>query len=338
MLGCNDFTVAAGLWYTCGWHLSNTIRCIGLNAMSLSGYVIEGRAHLLARILLLFDLLLGLGLYLSGAPLVTLLGPAGALVFLVPYLRYVKRGPAMLTFIALALWAGLLALAPLVLGARGLALWVLFPLIPACAGFVLARRSLLWQMAAITAGILAFGTFLLLQSEQTLTFDVTALVVLAGSGLAGIPLSAWLMARALRPEPDSRDYLAQPIPVARGVVVVPFNWVVGAVQVESLKLELHDLKRQHMPRWVVLDLAPAGEIGRHDLNAIDRAAEEITTASCTIVIARPPVDAISHLDLAHPVIGRVERFATVTQAVEAGLRRMGWTQQSEQGRRVVTTM
>jgi hypothetical protein len=305
--------------------------------MSLSGYVIEGRAHLLARILLLFDLLLGLGLYLSGAPLVTLLGPAVALVFLVPYLRYVKRSPALLTFFTLALWAALLALAPLVLGARGLALWVLFPLIPACAGFVLARRSLLRQMAIITTGILAFGVFLLLQSEQTLTFDVTAVVVLAGSSLAGILLSAWLMARALRPEPDSRDYLAQPITVVRGVMVVPFNWVVGGIQVESLKMELNDLKRQQAPRWVVLDLAPAGEIGRHDLNAIDRAAEDVSSYVCTIVIARPPVDAIGHLDLAHPVIGRIERFATVAQAVEAGLRRLGWTQQSEQGRRIVTT-
>ena len=88
----------------------------------------------------------------------------------------------------------------------------------------------------------------------------------------------------------------------------------------------------------MLDLAPAGEMGRHDLNAVERAAEEVNTAQCTVVIARPPVDAIGHLDLAQPVVGRIERFATVAQAVEAGLRRLGWTQGGEQGRRVVTTV
>jgi hypothetical protein len=305
--------------------------------MSVSGYVVEGRAHLLARIKVLFDLLLALGLYLSGAPLVLLLAPAIDLLLLIPYLRFVKRSPALLTFATLALSAALLALAPLVLGARGLALWVLFPLIPASAGFVLARRALLWQMAVITASLLAFGVFLVLQSQQTLIFDPVAVGVLAGASLAGILLLAWLMGRVLKSESRSRDMLGQPITVVRGVMVVPFNWVVGGVQVESLRLELDELKRQYTPRWIVLDLAPAGEMGRHDLNAVERATEEISTSHCTVVIARSPVDAISHLDLAQPVIGRVERFATVAQAVEAGLRRLGWTQQSEQGRRVVTT-
>ncbi len=305
--------------------------------MSLSGYVVEGRAHLLARIKVLFDLMLGLGLYLSGAPLPLLLAPAIDLVLLIPYLRYVRRSPALLTFITLAISAGLLAAAPLALGARGLALWVLFPLIPACAGFVLVRRSLLWQMAIITAGVLAFGVFLLLQAEQGLTFDPVAVAVLAGASLAGILLLTWFMTRALRPESGSRDMLGQPITVVRGVLVTPFNWVVGGVQTEKLRQELTDLKSLHTPRWIVLDLAPAGEIGRHDLNAVERAAEEVNTSHCTVVIARPPVDAIGHLDLAQPVVGRIERFATVAQAVEAGLRRLGWMQQSDQGRRVVTT-
>ncbi len=305
--------------------------------MSLPGYVIEGRAHLLARIKLLFDLLLALGLYLSGAPLLLLLAPAIDLLLLIPYLRYVKRSPALLTFITLALSASLLALAPLVSGARGLALWVLFPIVPAGAGFVLARRALLWQMTIITAGVLAFGVFLLLQSQQTLTFDPVAIAVLAGASLAGILLLAWFMARVLRPESGSRDALGQPITVVRGVMVAPLNWVVGGLHMESLRLELNDLKRQYNPRWIVLDLAPAGEIGRHDLHTVERAAEEVSASHCTVVIARPPVDAIGHLDLAQPVVGRVERFATVAQAVEAGLRRLGWTQQGEQGRRVVTT-
>jgi hypothetical protein len=305
--------------------------------MALSGYIIEGRANLLARILLLFDLLLGLGLYLSGAPLLTLLGPALALLLLIPYLYYVKRSPALLTFVMLGLWAGLLALAPLVLGARGLALWMLFPLIPAGASFVLARRSLLWQMAIITAGVLAFGVFLLLRTDLTLAFDRVAVGVLAGAGLASLVVLAWLIARVLQPEAGGRDVLGQPVTVVRGVMVAPLNWVVGGVQMERLRLELDQIKREQSPRWIVLDVAPGGEIGRYDLSAIERAAEAVSAPHCTVVIARPPVDAIGHLDLAQPVVGRIERFATVPQAVEAGLRRLGWTQQSEQGRRVVTT-
>jgi hypothetical protein len=305
--------------------------------MSLPSYVVEGRAHLLARIKIVFDLLLGMGLYLSDAPLVLLLAPAIDLLLLLPYLRYVKRSPALLTFGTLAISASLLALAPLVSGARGLTLWVLFPLVPAGAGYVLARRPLLWQMASITAGMLAFGVFLLLQSQQTVNFDPATIALLAGASLASILLLAWFMAQVLRPEAGSRDVLGRPIAVVRGVMAVPLNWIVGGVQVESLRLELEDLKRQHNPRWIVLDLAPAGEIGRHDLNAVERAAEEVSTIHCTVVIARPPVDAIGHLDLAQPAVGRIERFATVAQAVEAGLRRLGWTQGSEQGKRIVTT-
>lgn len=305
--------------------------------MSPSGYVIEGRAHLLARIKLVFDLLLALGLYLSDAPLILLLAPAIDLLLLVPYLRYVKRSPAVLTFAVLALWAVLLALAPLALGAWGLALWTLFPLIPASAGFVLGRRPLLWQMTIITAGVLALGIFLLLQAGAVVAFDRIDLAVLAVVALASTLLVAWLMARVLQAESDNRDMLGQPVAVVRGILVTPLNWVVGGVQVERLRQELDVLKRTHNPRWIVLDMAPASQISRHDLHAAERAAEEASTPPCTIVIARPPVDAIGHLDVAQPAVGRVERFATVAQAVEAGMRRLGWVQQTDQARRIVTT-
>lgn len=305
--------------------------------MPVSGYVVESRAHLLARIKVVFDLLLGAGLYLSGAPLFLLLAPALDLLLLVPYLRFVKRSPALLTFATVAISAGLLALAPLVLGAQGLALWALFPLAPAAAGFVLSRRPLLWQMALITAVVLAIGVVLLLQAGQPVSFDRAALLILAAAVLASILLVAWFMARVLRQESGSRDALGAPLTVVRGLMVVPLNWVVGGIQAEALRLELHDLRRQHNPRWVVLDMGPAGEIGRHDMNAVERAAEAVSNSHCVVVIARPPVDAIGHLDLAQPVVGRIERFATLPQAVEAGLRRLGWGQQGDLPKRVVTT-
>ncbi len=54
-----------------------------------------------------------------------------------------------------------------------------------------------------------------------------------------------------------------------------------------------------------LDMAAAGEIGRHDMKAIGRAAEAVNSTHCVVVIARPPVDAIGHLDLAQPAVRRI---------------------------------
>ena len=51
--------------------------------MSLPSYVVAGRANLLARAKLVFDILLGAALYLSGAPLLFLLAPLIDLVLLV---------------------------------------------------------------------------------------------------------------------------------------------------------------------------------------------------------------------------------------------------------------
>jgi hypothetical protein len=304
--------------------------------MSLPSYVVEGRANLLARVKLVFDLLFGIGLYLSGASLLLLLVPVADLLLLVPYLRYVKRKPALLTLGTLTISSGMLALAPFAMGIRGLALWVLFPLLPAAAGFVLGRRLHLWQMAAITTVLVAAATVLLIRLGPALTFDAVALMVLAAATAASIALTGWITARTLRPERGSREILGQPLPVVRGVMVVPFNWVVGGVSSDALRSELSDLKRQYSLRWIVLDLAPAGDLGRQDLQAIEEAALGASSPQCAIVMARPPVDALGHLDFARAVIGRIERFATVPQAVEAGLRRLGWTQATEQPQRVVT--
>lgn len=305
--------------------------------MSLTGFAVEGRANLLARVKLVFDLLLAAALYLRGAPAGLLVIPVLDLIFVAIYLRYVKRSPALLTFLALGLWAGLVALSPLALGSYGLALWVLFPLIPAWAGFVLTRRILLWQMAIITAAIVVVGALLWWQSNASLTFPRNMIAVAATLSLASTLLLAWLMARTSRAEVGSNDLLGEPITVVRGIMVLPLNWVVGGIQSDLLRSELQTLIRQHNPRWIVLDMAPAGDIGRHDLSAIEQAALETNSAQCTVVIARPPVDAIGHLDIAQSQVGRIERFATVAQAMEAGLRRLGWAQQTEQGRRIVTT-
>ena len=306
--------------------------------MSLPSYVVAGRANLLARAKLVFDILLGAALYLSGAPLLFLLAPAIDLVLLVPYLRFVKRRPALLTFGTLTITAVLLALAPFAIQGAGLALWVLFPLVAAGAGFVLGRRKFLWQMAGITTVIVAVAAFQLVRTGEPVTLDLRALGVLAVVTVASIWLTAWIEGRSLQPEANDREILGEPLTVVRGVMIVTFQWAVGGIQADALRLELGDLKRVHSPRWVVLDLGPAGEVGRRDLSAVERAVESISASHCTIVLARLPVDAIGHLDIAQPVVGRVERFATVPQAVEAGLRRLGWAINPEQAQRVVTTI
>ncbi len=304
--------------------------------MSHSSYVVASRANMLARIVLVIDLLIAVAIYISEAPAVWLVAPAVAALLLFPYLRYVSRSPALWTLGMLTLSAALLALAGPLLGATGVALWVLLPLIPASAGFVLGRRKFVHQMVAICLAVLAIASIMLIRNDIDLDLTVRSQALFVGSLAVSLITAAWFASKAVRPDPTATDLLGPPLQVARGVAVVPFNWVVGGVQSEALRVELHTLRRTLSPRWIVLDLAPAGELGRRDLGAVERAVEETSTSHCTVVVARPPVDTLGHLDMAQPVIGRVERFATVPQAVEAGLRRLGWTQDVEQGQRIVT--
>ncbi|MCB0256961.1 MAG: hypothetical protein KDI55_24850 [Anaerolineae bacterium] len=304
--------------------------------MSLSSYVVASRANMLARVVLVIDLLLAVAIYLSDLPPVWLIVPAVDALLLFPYLRYISRSPAMWTVAMLALATGLIALAGPMLGASGVALWVLLPLIPAMAGFVLGRRKFVSQVAAICLAALAIASVMLVRDEVDLTFAIPSQALFAAALVVSLVTAAWFASKAVRPDPTTTDLLGPSSQVAKGVIIVPFNWVVGGIQSETLRLELHALRRTLSPRWIVLDLAPAGELGGRDLSAIERAAEDVSSSHCTVVVARPPVDTLGHLDMAQPVVGRVERFATVPQAVEAGLRRLGWTQDVEQGQRLVT--
>lgn len=304
--------------------------------MSNSSYVVAGRANMLARVNLVIDLLIAVAIYFSDAPAAWLVAPAVAALLLFPYLRYVSRSPALWTVGMLTLSAVLLALAGPLLGATGVALWVLLPLMPASAGFVLGRRKFVRQVAAICLAALAVASMSLVRNEVTLDFTIIDQALFLASLAVSLIAAAWFASKAVRADPTTTDLLGPPLQVAKGVAVVPFNWVVGGVQSDTLRLELHRLSRTLSPRWIVLDLAPAGELGRRDLSAIERAAEETSSSHCTVVVARSPVDTLGHLDMAQPMVGRVERFATVPQAVEAGLRRLGWTQDVEQGQRIVT--
>jgi len=106
---------------------------------------------------------------LAGADRRWIVLPAADLLFLVVYIRFVRREPVVLTIVALTLSAVLLALAPLAVGATGLALWVFYPLLPLAAGFVLGQRRFLWWMAAICSGVAGLGAALLLR-DQTASF------------------------------------------------------------------------------------------------------------------------------------------------------------------------
>jgi len=301
------------------------------------GYLVESRAHLLGRVKVIFDLLLLAGLVATAASRQFWPIPLLDLLLVMVYLRYVRQMPALLTFLALMSWALLLAMAPAALGVYGVGVWALFPLIPAWAAFVLTRRLLVQQIALATAVVMAAGLAFWARTELVVSFTPPAVLTAGVITLLGIATLTWVLLRLLRPDSGTRDLLGTPVTVVRGIVIVPFNWVVGGVQVDSLRSELKELQQQHNARWMVLDLAPGGNIGRHDLVAIEQAANDFSNGQCTVVMARPPVDAIGHLDLAQPMVRRTERFATVAQAAEAGLRRLGWTQQADQARRLVTT-
>jgi len=292
---------------------------------------------LLGRSKVLFDLLLLAGLVATAAPRQFWPIPVLDLLLVLVYLRYVGQKPALLTTLALLSWALLLAMAPVALRSYGVGVWALFPLIPAWAAFVLTRRLLLRQIALATVVVMAIGLTFWARTALVISFTPLSVLVAGLITAAGIALLTWLLLRLLRSDSGARDLLAPPVAVVRGILIAPLNWVVGGVQADSLRRELQELQQQHNARWIVLDLAPGGSMSRHDLLAIEQAAGEFSNGQCTVVIARPPVDAIGHLDVAQPVVGRTERFATVAQASEAGLRRLGWTQGGDQARRLVTT-
>jgi hypothetical protein len=303
--------------------------------MSFSSYVVASRAPMLARLLLILDLLLAAALYVSDAPATYLIAPAAAAILLAPYLRYVARSPVALTIGMLGLTALMLGWAGLALNG-GVVLWVLLPLLPAGAGFTLGRRRSVWHVAIVCLAAMAIAVLLLIRGQAGNTIDLRSLGTFLAALTACILLASWFAARAVRPDPTAADVLAAPLQVAKGILIVPLNWASRGIQAEVMRLELNNVRRTLAPRWIVLDLGTAGELSPRDLNAIERAAGDVTSSHCTVVLARPPVDALGHLDMAQPAINRIERFATVPQAVEAGLRRLGWTQEAEQGQRIVT--
>lgn len=295
------------------------------------------RAKNLARLKLIFDLLLGIALFLNDAPLPLLVAVGVDILFLWPYLRFVRSSPALTTIVTLTFSSLLVSLAPFGLGAPGVALWALAPLVPLGAAYVLGRRRQVWQTAAIISVTLAAAAILLLRSGQPIALELAGIAALWVSLVFSVWGVSWLADHAFGAETRHQTFLGEPITVVRTVIIVPFQWVVGGVRAEALRLELHDIRQRLSPRWIILDLATAGELGRHDLSAIEHAAAASSSAHCAVVLARAPVDALGHLDFAQPIVGRVERFATVPQAVEAGLRRLGWVQNPEQAQRLITT-
>ncbi|MDW8317616.1 MAG: hypothetical protein RMN53_07230 [Anaerolineae bacterium] len=305
--------------------------------MSLSRTAIGQRAAVLVRGKLVLDAGLAALLVLTQGPQPALAVVALDALSLLAYGRAVVRWPALATLVTLTASALLLSLAPLALGALGLALWTLIPLIPPAAGYVLGRPRQAWQAAGLAALALALAVGLLWREGQPLTLAPWHVVAL-GAGLAVSLLGvSWLVGHAFGADQQPGGLLGEPLAVVRGVLVAPLLPTVAAIGEEALQAELRALIRSQAPRWVVLDLAGADTLSGHDLAAVEHAAVANTSAQCTVVLARPPLDAVSHLDVAQPLIGRAERFATVPQAVEAGLRRLGWTQATEQGQRVVTT-
>ncbi len=308
--------------------------------MTLSHTAVAQRARLVARAQLVVDLLLAIAFFLRDAPWPLLAAVGVDVLLLWPYLRLLARAPATFTLVKLTVTAALLALVPYVLGGVGLAAWVLLPLAPLSAVYVLGRRRQMWQMAGIVTAIVA-AILLLVRGQVTTSSAVTSLgwpgsVALALAVVVAVWCAGWLGSHVSAADDRRQALLGEPLTVVRHVMVAPLQLAVQGVSQDALQQELQELRRQQAPQWIVVDLGPAGELRRHDLQAVEQAAAASSNANCTVVLARPPVDAVGHIDFAQPLVGRVERFATVPQAVEAGLRRLGWTQNPEQPQRVIT--
>ena len=305
--------------------------------MAISSPRNEDRARAIALSKVILDLLLAAALVWSDAPRATLLFPALDVVVTFAGLRLFQRYAAGILSLFLALSAALIAWIPFALQGRGLAAWALLTLIPAGASYARLSRSRLRQVTLVTVGLLLAGVLAWQRNGLALPVDAWSVPEWAGAIGLSVFLHTLLLVKNLQDIGVSKQLLAEPLSVVRGVMVAAVQRSALEVPVDALRAEIETLQRQHSLNWLVLDLGAGGDLSDDKIQDVEQAIHTLRPSQCTVVLARASADAIGQLDVAQPAIRRVERFATVAQAVEVGLRRLGWEQAGDPNKRLVTT-
>lgn len=305
--------------------------------MAISSPTHEDRVRIIALGKVILDLLLAAALVWSAAPRALLLFPGLDIVAALVGLRLFQRSPALILSLFLALSAALIAWTPFALQGRGLAAWALLSLMPTAASYARLSRSRLREVTWVAAALLLAGVLAWQRNGLTLAADAWSVPEWALAIGLTLALHTALLMQSLQDIGVSKHLLAEPLSIVRGVMVAAIHHSVREVPVDALRAEVEALQRQHSLSWLVLDLGPAGDFSDDEIHGVEQAIRTLGPSQCMVVLARASADAIDQLDLAQSSIGRVERFATVAQAVEVGLRRLGWVQGGDPNKRLVTT-
>lgn len=289
-------------------------------AMLFSRQEMIRRIGLLRSAKLIFDLLVAALLLWQGwgwLPLLVLSADVAILWLLYPRLSQRQPVAAVLTTLlltALLVLAALYdrpALAPLLLAFN-----VPLPAVAAVAlgsGVAVLAAAGLATLATVAAMALAWQ---LLGEGAPVLVTWTALTVGA----------IWLQALALRQfvleERRQRTPFDAAASIANGLTVVTVNDAIFETPTEVLAKLLRRQADNSGVRWLVLDLATSTPVTPTEIERLTQAARNV--ANCKVVLARVPAAATLQPGAPLALLKRLDHFATVTQAVEVGLRHLGW--------------
>lgn len=231
-----------------------------------------------------------------------------------------RRRPMPATLLTL----GLTALAVVVAGTSAPAyapalLAFLVPLPVAAAVTVGSAPAMLWAAGIATAG--AVMATLLAANGTPGGMSAT---LLAWSAL--VIVTVWIQTIALRhltfEARAPQVAVTGAVSVASGLVVVTVTDAVFEATSEQIRQALQTVVDSQGCRWLVLDLSTTVKVGSEEIDRLTEAARALL--NCKVVLARVPAEAIVRPGAPAFLHKRLDHFATVAQAVEVGLRHIGW--------------
>jgi len=290
-------------------------------AMLFSRQEMIRRVHVLQSAKLIFNLLIAiLLLWQQWGWLSILILAADAAFLWLYYPRLSQRQPAAAVLITLALTALVVLAAAYERPVFAPVLLAFFLPLPVVAAVALGSGvGVLGAASLATLGTLAMTVL----AWRRMPEDLLILLVWWATVTVG---AIWLQALALRQfvqeERRQRTPLDVAAAIANGLTVVTVNDGIFDASVDSLTGLLRRQADNTSARWLVLDLATSTPVTGAEIERITQAARSV--ANCKVVLARVPAEATLQPGGPPALLKRLDHYATVTQAVEVGLRHLGW--------------
>jgi len=304
-----------------GYNLAHIISRLSQGvAMLFSRQEMIRRVRVLQSAKLIFNLLIAvLLLWQQWGWLLILILAADAAFLWLYYPRLSQRQPAAAVLITLALTALVVlaaayerpALAPVFL-----AFYLPLPVVAAVA--LGSGAAVLGAASLATLGTLATAVLAWRLAPE----GVVILLPWAALTVGAIWLQALALRQFVQEERRQRTPLDVAAAIANGLTVVTVNDGIFDASVDSLTGLLRRQADNTSARWLVLDLATSTPVAGAEIERLTQAARSV--ANCKVVLARVPAEATLQPGGPPALLKRLDHYATVAQAVEVGLRHLGW--------------